>query len=89
MTKRSPEGAEPPLLDATGYRCPTPVLLLEKALRRMRPGERIRIVADDPVAAVDIPHFARKAGAAAAREAPGPDVPPGACVFMVTAGQRN
>lgn len=83
------EPAEPSLLDATGYRCPMPVLLLERALRRMAPGERIRIVADDPVAAVDIPHFAKGAGATAERLAPGPGAAPGLCVFLVTAGGKR
>lgn len=76
----------PPVIDATGYRCPMPVILLERALRRMAPGEQLRIVADDPVAAVDIPHFARAAGAAAARL---PDRAGGACVFLVTAGEKK
>jgi len=83
------EPAEPPLVDAAGYRCPMPVLLLERALRRMAPGERIRIVADDPVAAVDIPHFAKAAGATAERLSPGPGAAPGLCVFLVTAGEKG
>ena len=78
-----------PLLDARGYRCPTPVLLLEKALRSMPAGARLRIVADDPIAAIDIPHFALKAGASALREASEPLFEAGACVFLVTAGERS
>ena len=68
-------------LNATGYRCPLPVLLMEKTLRGMAPGERLEITADDPVAAVDIPHFCREAGHAAERL----PAAPGLCVFLVTA----
>lgn len=79
----------PILLDATGYRCPLPVILLERELRRRAPGEQIEIVADDPIAAVDIPHFARAAGARAERLAAGPGAAPGTCVFLVTAGKKS
>jgi tRNA 2-thiouridine synthesizing protein A len=72
--------AEPHILDATGYRCPMPVILMERTLRRLPPGTPLKILADDPLAAVDIPHFARERGASAARL---PDEN-GACVFLVT-----
>lgn len=84
----TPDPSSTPLLDARGYRCPTPVLLLEKALRSMPAGARLRVVADDPIAAIDIPHFALKAGASALREAPEPLFAADACVFLVTAGER-
>lgn len=76
---------QPLLIDAAGYRCPMPVILLERALRRMAAGERLKIVADDPIAAIDIPHFARAAGAAVERLEAGP----GICVFLVTAGGKK
>lgn len=78
-----------PVIDAAGFRCPMPVILLERALRRMAAGERLKIVADDPIAAIDIPHFARAAGASAECLAPAPDAPPGTCVFLVTAGEKR
>ena len=68
-------------LDATGYRCPIPVLLMEKALRGMAPGTRLEITADDPVAAVDIPHFCYEAGHGVERR----PAAQGLCVFLVTA----
>ena len=72
-------------IDATGYRCPMPVILMEKALRRLAPGGALKVIADDPFSVVDIPHFARAAGALAER-LPDED---GACVFLVTrAGNR-
>lgn len=73
-------------LDATGYRCPVPVIRMEAALRRMASGERLIMRADDPLAALDIPHFCREAGHEAERR---PDEgPPSApvCVFLVTRG---
>lgn len=70
----------PILLDLTGHRCPIPVIRLEAALRRAEPGARLRVVADDPVAAVDIPHACREGGHEAERlPAEG-----GVCVFLVT-----
>jgi tRNA 2-thiouridine synthesizing protein A len=72
--------------DVTGYRCPMPVIRMEAALRRMPPGGRLLVRADDPVAAIDIPHFCREAGHEAVRQ---PDEgPSGApiCVFLVTRG---
>jgi tRNA 2-thiouridine synthesizing protein A len=49
-------------LDARGLRCPLPVLRAGKVLRDMAPGARLRVLADDPVAVVDIPHFCKEAG---------------------------
>jgi len=57
-----------------------PVIRLEAAMRSAAAGASIRIRADDPVAAVDIPHFAREAGRRCER-LPDQD---GACVFLVT-----
>ena len=71
-------------LDATGYRCPIPVIRMEAALRRLAPGAKLRVRADDPLAAVDIPHFCRESGHLAARQADeGPEKQP-VCVFLVT-----
>jgi tRNA 2-thiouridine synthesizing protein A len=72
-------------IDARGLRCPLPVIRLEALLRRRTDGASVRIIADDPVAAVDIPHFAREAGWLCAREA---DVS-GACVFLVTRSENQ
>jgi tRNA 2-thiouridine synthesizing protein A len=51
------------VLDARGHRCPVPTLRLRRALERAKPGEVIRLLADDPLARIDIPHFAAEAGA--------------------------
>jgi tRNA 2-thiouridine synthesizing protein A len=49
-------------LDATHLRCPLPVLRARKALAGMAPGQVLRVLATDPMAAVDLPHFAAEAG---------------------------
>ncbi|MEQ8935366.1 MAG: sulfurtransferase TusA family protein [Amphiplicatus sp.] len=73
------------ILDATGLRCPLPVIRMEARLRALPPGARLKVIADDPVAAVDIPLFARQGGHHAQRlkseEGSG-----GVCVFLVTRG---
>ena len=50
------------LVDARGHRCPTPTLRLQRALRDARPGQRLRLLADDPLARIDVPHFLQEAG---------------------------
>jgi len=50
-------------IDALGLLCPLPVLRLRKVLLAARPGAVIRILADDPVAQIDIPHFCAEQGA--------------------------
>ncbi|WP_306044833.1 sulfurtransferase TusA family protein [Nioella sp. MMSF_3534] len=49
-------------IDALGLLCPLPVLRLRKVLLAARPGAVIRILADDPVARIDIPHFCAEQG---------------------------
>ncbi|MGR3747296.1 sulfurtransferase TusA family protein [Paracoccus sp. R12_2] len=49
-------------IDARGLLCPLPVLRLRKALAGVAPGTRLRLIATDPMAAVDVPHFCREAG---------------------------
>jgi len=50
-------------IDALGLLCPLPVLRLRKVLMAARPGAVIHILADDPVARIDIPHFCAEQGA--------------------------
>lgn len=74
----------PQHLDVTGYRCPLPVIRMEAALRRIAPGAQLLVMADDPVAAIDIPHFCREAGHLAVRQPDqGAESAP-ICVFLVT-----
>ncbi|MBK0400653.1 sulfurtransferase TusA family protein [Limibaculum sp. M0105] len=58
-------GAEPAFdaeLDARGLLCPLPVLKARKRLGPLEPGAVLRILADDPAARVDVPHFCREQG---------------------------
>lgn len=51
------------LVDARGHRCPVPTLRLRRAFEAAAPGSVIRLLADDPMARIDAPHFAAQAGA--------------------------
>ncbi|HEY3797113.1 MAG TPA: sulfurtransferase TusA family protein [Caulobacteraceae bacterium] len=51
------------LVDARGHRCPVPTLKLRRALDAAPPGARLRLLADDPLARIDVPHFLTEAGA--------------------------
>ncbi|MGS0826723.1 sulfurtransferase TusA [Shewanella sp. 0m-8] len=44
-------------LDALGLRCPEPVMMVRKSVRRMNEGETLLIIADDPATTRDIPSF--------------------------------
>ncbi len=44
-------------VDARGHRCPTPSLLLRRALEGVADGVVVRLLADDPLARIDIPHL--------------------------------
>ncbi|WP_342075999.1 sulfurtransferase TusA family protein [Yoonia sp. SS1-5] len=49
-------------LDAKGLLCPLPVLKARKRLQGLAQGQVLRMVADDPAAIVDVPHFCAEAG---------------------------
>lgn len=49
-------------IDAVGLLCPLPVLRARKALLGMAPGQVLRLVASDPAAVIDVPHFCAEAG---------------------------
>jgi tRNA 2-thiouridine synthesizing protein A len=51
------------LVDARGHRCPVPTLRLRRALESAPAGGRVRLLADDPMARIDVPHFAAEVGA--------------------------
>jgi tRNA 2-thiouridine synthesizing protein A len=46
-------------LDCLGQKCPLPVIKLAKNIENVRIGEVIRVLADDPAAANDIPAWCR------------------------------
>lgn len=49
-------------VDARGLLCPLPVLRLRKALEPLAPGDRLALLASDPMAVVDVPHYCGQAG---------------------------
>jgi len=46
-------------LDAIGLRCPEPVMMVRKTIRKMETGQSLLVLADDPSTARDIPSFCR------------------------------
>lgn len=59
MSDTSPWDIE---IDARGLLCPLPVLKARKRLSTMRNGEVLRLVATDPAAVIDVPHYCRESG---------------------------
>lgn len=54
--------ADEGILDLRGLKCPLPALLARKALAKAPPGTVLTVLADDPLAAVDIPHMCHTHG---------------------------
>ncbi len=50
------------LLDCAGQRCPLPVIALARRIGEVDPGDVVRVRADDPAAALDIPAWCRLRG---------------------------
>lgn len=49
-------------LDARGLLCPLPVLKARKRLGDMASGGVLRMLADDPAAVIDVPHYCNESG---------------------------
>lgn len=49
-------------LDVRGFQCPLPVLKARKRLESLPPGAALKVLATDPAAAIDFPHFCKEAG---------------------------
>ena len=49
-------------VDARGHQCPVPTLRLRRALETIGVGEVALVLADDPLARIDVPHFATAKG---------------------------
>lgn len=49
-------------LDLTGLKCPLPALKTRKALRGIKPGERLEVHCTDPLAVIDIPTLLNELG---------------------------
>lgn len=50
------------ILDVTGLLCPLPVLKARKAIAHLEPGKRLKVIATDPAAAIDFPHYCIESG---------------------------
>ncbi|MDO3704533.1 sulfurtransferase TusA family protein [Micromonospora sp. C28SCA-DRY-2] len=50
------------VLDCRGQRCPLPVIAVARRLPELPVGTVVRVLADDPAAAVDIPAWCRMRG---------------------------
>lgn len=84
MPETGPEPADDAAeLDARGLLCPLPVLKTRKRLQAMAPGAVLRVLADDPAARVDIPHFCAEQGHALLGLDDGPE---GTLVFRLRKG---
>lgn len=49
-------------LDARGLECPEPVLRTREILKRLRRGDRVEVLADDPIAPIDFAAFSHRSG---------------------------
>lgn len=70
-------------LDTTGLLCPLPVLKARKRLAALAPGAVLRMLADDPAARVDVPHFCAEQGHALLAQQ---DISDGVLVFLLRKG---
>jgi len=70
-------------IDTRGLLCPLPVLKARKALARLAAGDRLRMIADDPAARVDVPHFCAEQGHALLSAE---DTADGTLVFVLAKG---
>ena len=49
-------------IDARSLLCPLPVLKARKRLKSMAAGQVLKLIADDPAAVIDVPHFCNEQG---------------------------
>ena len=49
-------------LDLTGLKCPLPVLKARRAIKDLKLGDRLEVIASDPAAQLDFPHFCETSG---------------------------
>lgn len=70
-------------LDARGLLCPLPVLKARKRLTALAPGSVLRVVADDPAAVIDVPHFCAEQGHALAGQT---DLGDGSRAYLIRKG---
>lgn len=52
----------PTEIDARGLHCPWPVIKLQKTVAGLHSGDEVRLIATDPMARLDVPHFCQQSG---------------------------
>ena len=50
------------LVDASGLKCPLPVLKARKALQSLGDGDKLRVISTDPASPLDFKHFCNSKG---------------------------
>ncbi len=50
------------ILDLSGLLCPLPVLKAGKRLESLQSGHVLKVIATDPMSAIDMPHFCNEQG---------------------------
>ena len=50
------------LVDASGLKCPLPVLKARKALQSLTDGDKLRVISTDPASPLDFKHFCNLKG---------------------------
>ena len=50
------------LVDASGLKCPLPVLKARKALQSLTAGDKLRVISTDPASPLDFKHFCNSKG---------------------------
>lgn len=53
---------EDDMLDARGMACPQPILKLAEAMKELKGGQLLKVLADDPGALEDIPVWCKRTG---------------------------
>lgn len=49
-------------LNLTGLKCPLPIVELNRALKKMAPGEELQVIANDPAFPLDVEAWCRRTG---------------------------
>jgi tRNA 2-thiouridine synthesizing protein A len=62
VSSRQTHATECEVVDLRGLKCPLPALFARRALERSAAGSTIEVLADDPMAIIDVPHMCRQEG---------------------------
>jgi tRNA 2-thiouridine synthesizing protein A len=49
-------------LDTSGLNCPLPVLKAKKAMKEIKPGDNLVVIATDPASSIDFKHYCHVSG---------------------------